>query len=132
MAKGSKGLPPAVLAFPKPSRRARKDEKKARRRAQGEARSNIRAKVLERSRGRCENPSCRASLQRHGAIMDHWLGGSGRRTQQESVATCWMLCLRCNRNRTDNYPDAVSWNAAFKDHCERNGYDFLPHYVCPF
>lgn len=59
--------------------------------------------------------------------MDHWRGGSGRRRQEESIWTVWMLCALCDRDRTQNKPSAAHWNNTFERHCIRYGYPFTPH-----
>jgi hypothetical protein len=87
----------------------------------------IRKQVIDRSGGRCENPRCRADLREHGCEVDHWLGGSGRRSQDQAVATCWALCVSCHQDRTLNIPDAGTWNRHFEIHCLRYGYSFTPH-----
>ena len=115
------------LAFPKPQKRERKASKREARSQASTARARLRIRAIERAKGRCENPSCRADLHTNGAIMDHWLGGIGRRVQQERLETVWMLCLRCNKDRTDNSPSATYWNMRFSIHCRAHGYSFTPH-----
>jgi hypothetical protein len=59
--------------------------------------------------------------------MDHWLGGSGRRRQEERPASVWALCRTCNQKRTENVPNAAYWNRQFQEHCLLHGYEFIPH-----
>lgn len=96
----------------KPGRRAR-------------ATAEIREAVLKRSRGWCE--ACGQGPMT--LELDHWLGGSGRRVQKQSVETCWALCRECHYGRTHNIPGAVVWNAHFRHHCERYGYPVIEHVV---
>jgi hypothetical protein len=101
--------------------------------------AEIRAAVFARAGESVEElPRCEAWLEPHtvkprrcdgvARILDHWLGGLGRRRPQESVATCWALCLVCDNARTRNRPDAEWWNASHKRHCAAHGYTFTPHY----
>lgn len=86
----------------------------------------IRALVAERAGNICEC-GCGRTLSLYHPQMDHWLGGSGRRKQKQSVETCWMLTMWCHRQRTNNYPSAIYWNRKFRAHCHRYGYVFTPH-----
>jgi len=88
----------------------------------------IRQHVLERAAGRCEACGSRFYAFNMPQI-DHWLGGSGRRRPQQSVKTCWALCVACDKARTHNRPSAEHWNALFKKHCQKYGYPFHPHIV---
>jgi hypothetical protein len=115
---------PVRLRFPKKVPRDR--DKNPSRDAKVD-RATLRAFVIARARGRCENRRCRADLVLTGCVMDHWLGGSGRRSQQEKMETVWMLCLRCNQERTDNRPSAAYWNKVHAEHCKEYGYLFIPH-----
>jgi len=81
--------------------------------------------VEDRAGGRCE--AC--GFLRRDLTLDHWEGGNGRRRQHESVETCWMLCTRCNRDRTENDPSAEFWNRIRSAHCDRYGYPYVPHLV---
>lgn len=113
--------------------RPRRDNAKAKRRAEREETGNIRRKVFERAAGGCEAytfPLGTDTAERCGEppeILDHWLGGSGRRRPKQSVETCWALCGDCNDDRTANFPDADWWNESFRLHCQANGYPFLGH-----
>jgi hypothetical protein len=110
----------SAKALPFPSR---KTEKAARKDARRLATRAVYEAVRERAAGKCE--AC--GRARHQPIMDHWLGGSGRRKQLESVETCWGLCGMCNRQRTDNSPNAAYWNDIRRVFCVRYGYPFVPH-----
>lgn len=86
----------------------------------------IRASAWERANYLCEC-GCGRDLRLWGCELDHWLGGSGRRKQKQSVETCWLLAGLCHRRRTRNEPDAAYWNARFEKHCRKHGYLFTPH-----
>lgn len=60
-------------------------------------------------------------------ILDHWLGGVGRRRTSESWQTCWALCRKCNADRTANHPSAEYWNVVHQAHCARYGFAWKPH-----
>lgn len=123
MSAARKRLPPQ--ARPKPARRdrlAREDQERERATL---ARGELRHQVVVRAKERCE--ACGADLRKAGCVFDHWLGGSGRRQEQESLATTWALCLGCNDGRTANAPSAAAWNERFKAHCKKHGYPFTPH-----
>jgi hypothetical protein len=91
-------------------------------------RAERRRQCSTRAGNKCEAGPWRDGLI-HGfpGIMDHWEGGSGRRKARESVATCWMLCVWCNADRTESKPDAAHWNAVRKAFCQRYGYPFVAH-----
>jgi hypothetical protein len=108
---------------PKPSAADRIAAEREARHAAMLRRGELRHDVLVRSRGRCENPGCPGDA----AVWDHWLGGSGRRQQEESVETTWALCVGCNLRRTLNVPSAGHWNERFRLHCERHRYPYTPH-----
>jgi hypothetical protein len=115
------------LAFGKPLRKERLGIARVEREARILARGELRHDVVVRSGGRCENPGCRKVITSGGCSWDHWLGGNGRRQQQESIETTWLLCSECDYARTHNAPSAGYWNARFKTHCETHGYAFTPH-----
>lgn len=111
----------ADLRFKKPvSAKARKASKAA---AHREETAKIRAKVIERSGGRCESPTCPNA----GSEIDHWRSGSGRRRAEQSPETCWLICAFHHVLRTANSPHAAFWNQQWATHCIKHGYDFLPH-----
>lgn len=87
----------------------------------------IREMVMTRAGGMCECGCGRALLYFGAAEMDHWLGGSGRRKQKESVETCWMLSGYCHHRRTRNEPSVAAWNERFERHCRLYDYPFTPH-----
>ncbi len=113
------------LSTPKPKRR--RTAKPSRKEKIGA----IREAVWLRSGGCCEayrmaDGGWVRCLQ-GGVVLDHWLGGIGRRTQMESVETCWLLCSICNFDRTHNRPSAAWWNANRAQHDHLYGYPHTPH-----
>lgn len=119
--------PPSEAPLPhaKPLRKDRLAAALSAREVELLARGQLRHEVLERAKFRCE--SCGADLRKAGCVFDHWLGGSGRRREQESLETTWALCLGCNDRRTINVPSAAHWNDTFAKHCRKHGYPFVPH-----
>ena len=117
----------AVLPFQKPTRKVRLGIARVTNEKRILARGELRHDVVVRSNGRCENPACRKVITSGGCSWDHWLGGNGRRQEQESLATTWLLCAACDYARTNNEPSATYWNERFKTHCERHGYPFTQH-----
>jgi len=109
---------------PSPARKkasgVRKQEKRANHR---EETARIRDAVFARADGKCEN-CFKTDLHLQ---LDHWLGGSGRRVQRQSLASTWAVCASCHFARTDNMPDAAYWNDRFERHCFKHGYFFHPH-----
>lgn len=87
--------------------------------------SQIRARCVARANGCCEACGNRFTAA-NPAEMDHWLGGSRRRSHQ-SYETCWMLCATCHRGRTNHRPSAVYWNEIREAFCRRFQYPFQPH-----
>lgn len=95
----------------------------------------VRDAVFERAAGRCEaferfligRQMVWRRCSRSPIVMDHWLGGSGRRKPMESVETCWALCGLCNTDRTANDPNAAYWNIARAMHDQVHGYEHHPH-----
>ncbi len=87
--------------------------------------------VMARAGGQCEawHHACYAWRRcgRTAFVMDHWLGGNGRRKAMESVETCWALCDRCNADRTANRPTAAYWNESHRQFAEKHGYEHTPH-----
>lgn len=125
---------PPFAATPRgPSHEAKEEQRQAfqaRQRAQEKAiqehADRVRERVMSRARGRCEacalHPLRGQKLQ-----LDHWLGGGGRRNQQQTVENCWALCPSCHRKRTDNSPSARYWNDTKRIHSQMYGYPFTPH-----
>lgn len=119
--------------------RPRAVKKRAKKEARRERIFRIREAVRERAGGRCEAATLGFDTdlgvevwrrcRNPGAILDHWLGGSGRRQTFESVETTWLLCVDDNDKRTANDPTAAHWNEVFEGHCGRHGYAFTPHIV---
>ena len=112
-----------LLAFPKPTPRA--EEKEDARRERMDKLREIRIAVMKRAQGQCEAPDCHNRTL--DLSLDHFMGGSGRRRQMESVENCWALCAKCDAARTANYPNAATWNSLFRVHCKRHGYPVLSH-----
>jgi hypothetical protein len=83
----------------------------------------LRGAVMERARGTCEG----CCLPSKVLVMDHWLGGGGRRRQRQSIETCWALCPGCDGRRTRNEPGAAYWNGVRADFCRAKGYPFHAH-----
>jgi hypothetical protein len=78
-------------------------------------RSAVRAMVAARSGGKCEACNANAGESLH---WDHFWG----RAREESVESTWMLCPRCDREKTDNYPTRAYWIGLFRQHCQGHGY----------
>lgn len=79
----------------------------------------LRAAVCRRAEGKCEQ--CKAWVGENGESghLDHFFG---RAKAAESVETCWLLCVRCDHNKTNNSPRAEEWLRAFARHCRRHGF----------
>lgn len=127
--------PRKSLKAPKSKRGARVAKAAKRETRRGKI-ARIREAVRERADGQCEAQVLRRDAigfevwyrcQNSGSILDHWLGGSGRRQAFESVETTWFLCEGCNGKRGANDPSAAHWNEAFEEHCVKHGYAFTPH-----
>lgn len=110
----------------KPMQRKREAVERQKRLSKREETARIRAAVEARAEGCCEYCSSTFSFP-DPAEMDHWLGGSGRRRQEQSVETCWLLHRNCHRLRQEALPSAAHWNENFKRHCKKYGYRFTPH-----
>lgn len=80
-----------------------------------ESRSATRAAVVERAGGCCEACGVRRGAALH---WDHFWG----RAREESVESTWMLCPRCDREKTDNDPSRLRWLVLFLAHVELHGY----------
>jgi hypothetical protein len=87
--------------------------KQAKRQAKRVATRDVRAAVLKRARGACELCGGLWHL-----TLDHFEGIA----RSESLETCWLLCWRCHREKTDNKPNAAHWLEAFGKHCAKHGY----------
>lgn len=118
------------------SKRGARVAKAAKRETRREKIARIREAVRERAHGRCEAQILRMDpmgfqvwvrCQNSGRILDHWLGGSGRRQTFESIETTWFLCGGCNDKRGANDPSAEHWNESHLEHCLKHGYEFTPH-----
>lgn len=102
---------------PRPrSSAVRKTEKK--RRAKSKDTKSIRAAVMDRARGCCEQ--CGSSGR-----ADNWLELDhqfGRVRARQSIRNTWMLCARCHRQKTNSEPSALRWMQAIANHAENHGY----------
>lgn len=123
-----------TCARPLPRRATAAEKKTAKGKAEGaqaaRARSAaIRGLVMVRAGGVCEVEPYMGRFFAHmrPLVLDHWLGGSGRRRQKQSVENTWAICTPCHRERTVNSPNAAYWNEKFRQHCQRYGYPFTPH-----
>jgi hypothetical protein len=90
--------------------------KQAKRKAKREATRDVRAAVLKRAGGDCENcgwGGLAAQLE-----LDHFEG----KARSESVETCWLLCRVCHRLKTNNQPSTTNWLDVFAFHCRKHGY----------
>ena len=105
--------------------KARKQELRERRAKENLDTSELRAAAVRRARSRCE--CCGRAVPPLHIVMDHWLGGSGRRHEQQALENVWMLCPPCHAARTTNRPDAKFWNNVFARHCRNWGYPVLAH-----
>lgn len=118
----------------KPEKRARLAAKATRRESKKEETARIRAEVFARAENRCEawrpDPAMPGAWERcdkTATIWDHWMGGTGRRRQKQSVENTWALCPFCNHDRTDKIPSIGFWNASFGLHCRNNALPFEAH-----
>lgn len=97
--------------------RKRRVQKKAERRTEVYA---LRVAAKIRAGGHCEN--CAAMLPEErmigGPVMDHIFGGSSR-IPLEALETVWMLCPKCNHQRTGTYPTRRHWLERFISHADR-------------
>ena len=103
-----------MTAVPKPSRRDRLEAARRKREAAILARAELRYDTFVRSGGRCE--ACGAALP-GGFELHHLVSGSGRRRQQESLASCIALCLACHRSAHAGDPNTLRalhlWASAY-------------------
>lgn len=107
----------AALA-PKPrSSAVRKTE--SRKRSKAAETKVLRGEVFVRSRGLCEACGVRFDSYLRRDEWDHFFGKAKVR---QSVASTWMLCANCHREKTRNVPNASEWLCLFALHCDRHGY----------
>lgn len=76
---------------------------------------SVRAACVIRSEGKCEACGRWAGEALH---CDHMFG----RARSEEISTCWMLCPRCDDDKTHNRPDAAHWLKLFLEHCVKHSY----------
>lgn len=74
-----------------------------------------RREVAVRAKGKCEACNANAGESLH---WDHFWG----RAREESVESTWMLCPRCDREKTENAPTRAYWIGLFRQHCQGLGY----------
>lgn len=79
------------------------------------ATKKLRDVLMARCDGLCENWSC----FRLAAHLDHFFG---RGKVPQSEETCWMLCVECDNDKTNNRPSAWYWASAFSGLCDTRGY----------
>lgn len=103
-----------VKAAPE-SVKVREAAKEKKRQGRKEVRAAVRRACEDRSRGRCEVAGCGGV----GVELDHFFG---RGKAPETVATCWMLCRSCHRDKTLNRPDRIAWLDTYQGHCAAYGY----------
>lgn len=102
----------------KPTDRAARKARTAKRLSHNEETAVIRAAVIARAKGRCECGCGRHILTGTGQ-MDHY---AGRVRQRQSIEWCWWLSRECHRAKTDNKPDAMTWHFAFLKHARAHRY----------
>lgn len=112
----------------------RKERKKTKASGHRESTSSIRPAVFERAGGRCEawhpdpeRPGQWKRCEKKATVWDHWLGGTGRRRQKQSVSTTWALCDSDNFARTEKIPSTEFWNDSYAQHCAANDIPFVSH-----
>lgn len=76
----------------------------------------IRAATVARADGNCE--ACFRWVGDEGHYDHFW----GRKNAPEAVDTGWMLCARCDDDKTNNRPDALTWVKRFQIHSALWGY----------
>lgn len=117
----------------KPMKAARLAKKKLSREEINAETARLREYVFTRAGGLCEaywfipGSDHRNRCLRPTTDLDHWLGGNGRRRQQQSAANTWALCWVHHRLRTDASPSDAFWNESFAIHAKVHGYDPEPH-----
>lgn len=97
-----------------------KADAKAKSKAKKEARREVREACVARADGVCEACSRWTGESLH---LDHFHG----RAREESVESCWMLCPRCDSEKTENRPTRIYWLRVFRDHAIRRGYAAQVH-----
>lgn len=78
---------------------------------------SIRAACVERSEGRCEGCGKWAGESLH---ADHFWG---RAKADETEGNVWMLCPRCDDEKTRNYPSNAFWVLLFRSHSVLHHYE---------
>lgn len=101
---------------------SQQERRAAKRAAHREETARIREAVMTRAGGYCE--ACGGpATGTDPLVLDHMLGGIGRRRQRQSVETCWAIHgMTCHVNRTNNAPAAALWRTWMQLFLERHGY----------
>ncbi len=82
------------------------------------ATKKLRAAVCRRADGACEHCGQWVGLNGEGGELDHFHS----RRVEESLETCWLLCVACDSRKTENKPSATYWLGAFIEHCGKYGF----------
>lgn len=106
-----------------PHRRAKKTlpdhSRPARPMTTGEVHAACMERMLTAGKGLCEACQCPFTLL-DPPERDHYLGGWGRRKQQDTFEGCWIIHKwKCHENKTHNEPSVAFWNAIRKAFCDR-------------
>lgn len=111
----------------RPMKQQRLAKKKATREEQNAETARIRGELIGRAMGVCECGCGMWFTSLNPAEMDHFLGGTGRRKQRQSVGSCWMLRRDCHLMKTSLSPSAAFWNSRFAAHAAHYNYPALKH-----
>lgn len=76
----------------------------------------LRAAVVKRAGGHCEN--CCAFAGEAGHADHFW----GRAKVPEALSNVWLLCPKCDHEKTTNTPSRQVWLERFAIHCALYGY----------
>lgn len=104
---------------PDPVRRRERERREKRRLARREAQEACRPEVVQRARGRCENPACRQRFTAYNPPeFEHFFG---RAKGESTVETCWLLCRSCHLQK-HRKPEHGRWFRLFIRHATPYGY----------
>lgn len=91
----------------------------ARKRTKAAQTRGLREQLLLRAR-ECEAMCGRALPGKFDpGSMDHFFG---KAKVPQALSNVWLLCIHCNRAKTDNVPTSDHWLRLFIQHCNRHGY----------